>query len=431
MLEQTTWGRARGASAAALGVALLALACARKDQTAGGSNPAGEESSEAIRTVLDLASATPQTPLRPEEPARLLPVRNGPGSAPDGPIQLGALALPSGFSIAVYSDQVPNARSLALGAKGTVYVSTRKDDRVYALVDENGDHKVDRVSVVARGLDTPNGIAYRNGTLYIAEISRLLRLDDIDHHIDDPPNPVVVTDKLPDEEHHGWRYIRFGPDNWLYIPIGAPCDVCKPEEPIFSTVSRIRPDGSGLEVFAAGVRNSVGFDWHPQTQELWFTDNGRDGLGNDIPPDELNRAHKPGLHFGFPHCHAGVVLDPKFGERRSCTEFELPAQSLGAHVAALGMRFYTGKMFPAQYRNAIILAEHGSWNRAKKMGYRVMVVGLDGNRPRSYEPLVSGWLDEHRDQVSGRPVDVEVLEDGSLLVSDDFRGAVYRVTYEA
>jgi glucose/arabinose dehydrogenase len=417
----------------ALGLALVALGCARKDQNALGtrSSPAGEGSSEATRVALELASATPEKPLRPEEPARLLPVHNGPGSAPDAPIELRGLALPSGFSIAVYSDQVPNARSLALGAKGTVYVSTRKDDCVYALVDENGDHKVDRVSIVARGLDTPNGIAYRNGSLFIAEISRLLRLDDIDHRVDNPPKPVVVTDQLPDEKHHGWRYIRFGPDNWLYIPIGAPCNACQREEPIFSSVSRIQPDGSGLEVYAAGVRNSVGFDWHPQTQELWFTENGRDGLGDDLPPDELNRAHKPGLHFGFPHCHAGVILDPELGEGRACTEFERPVQNLGPHVAALGMRFYTGKMFPAQYRNSVILAEHGSWNRAQKIGYRVMVVQIEGSQARSYEPLVSGWLDERTDEVSGRPVDVEVLDDGSVLVSDDFRGAVYRVTYDA
>ena len=298
---------------------------------------------------------------------------------------------------------------------------------MYAVVDRNGDHKVDKVYTVATGLDTPNGVAYRDGTLYIAEIGRLLRIDGIDSHLAHPPGPVVVTDRLPKEEHHGWRYIRFGPDGWLYIPIGAPCNVCKRDEPIFASIARMKPDGSGLEVFASGVRNSVGFDWNPKTRELWFTENGRDELGNDLPPDELNRAAKAGQHFGFPHCHAGAIIDPEFG--RPCTEFEPPVQRLGPHAAALGMRFYTGKMFPPDYENAIIIAEHGSWNRAQKLGYRLMVVRLDGDKAVSYEPLVTGWLDEKSDQVSGRPVDVEVLDDGSLLVSDDWKGVLYRVTY--
>lgn len=415
-----------------LGLLLASGGCARKDQnTRGAFGASGAESTQAAAAAQDLAAATPERPLRPEEPARLLPVSNGPGSPSDAPPKLEALQLPSGFAIELYSGEVPNARSLALGPKGTVFVSTRKDDKVYALVDDDGDHKVDRVHVVASGLDTPNGVAYQNGSLYIAEINRLLRIDGIDTRLESPPRPVVVTDKLPDREHHGWRYIRFGPDGWLYIPIGAPCNVCKRDEDIFSSVSRIKPDGTGLEVFSRGVRNSLGFDWHPQTKELWFTENGRDELGDDIPPDELNRAARSGLHFGFPHCHAGVILDPEFGEGRSCTNFEAPVQSLAPHTAALGMRFYTGDMFPPQYKNAVIIAEHGSWNRKKKIGYRVMVVRLEGNRARSYEPLVSGWLDERTDEVSGRPVDVEMLEDGSLLVSDDFKGAVYRVTYRA
>jgi glucose/arabinose dehydrogenase len=410
---------------ALLALTLSVFGCARKHQDAGAAALLAPERAS------DLASATPEKPLRPEEPSRLLPVRNGPGSAPrEGP-KLHGLQLPPGFSIEVYSDEVPNARSLALGSRGTVFVSTRKNDRVYALIDDTGDQKVDRVRVIARELDTPNGIAYRNGTLYIAEVSRLLRIDNIDAHLDDPPEPVVVTNDLPDEEHHGWRYIRFGPDGWLYIPIGAPCNQCEREEPIFSTISRIRSDGTGLQIFAKGVRNSLGFDWHPDTRQLWFTENGRDALADDLPPDELNRAAQAGAHFGFPYCHAGVIIDPELGKGRSCTEFEPPVQNLGPHVAALGMRFYTGKMFPAQYRNAAIIAEHGSWNRKRKIGYRVMVVRLEGNRAVSYEPLVSGFLNEQSDEVSGRPVDVEVLEDGSLLVSDDFRGAVYRVRYDA
>jgi glucose/arabinose dehydrogenase len=411
--------------AALLAFTMSVCGCTNKHQDARASAlPAPERAS-------DLASATAERPLRPEEPSRILPVRNGPGSAPRAKPKLDGLQLPPGFSIEVYSDEVPNARSLALGAKGTVFVSTRKNDRVYALIDDTGDHEVDRVRVIARGLDTPNGIAYQNGTLYIAEVRRLLRIDNIDAHLDDPPEPVVVTTDLPDEEHHGWRYIRFGPDGWLYMPIGAPCNLCERKEPIFASIARIRSDGTGLQVFAKGVRNSVGFDWHPDTRELWFTENGRDELADDLPPDELNRVAQAGAHFGFPYCHAGVIIDPELGQGHSCTEFESPIQNLGPHVAALGLRFYTGKMFPSQYRNAVIIAEHGSWNRNRKIGYRVMVVRLEGNRAVSYEPLVSGFLDEQSQDVSGRPVDVEVLEDGSLLISDDFGGAVYRVRYDA
>jgi glucose/arabinose dehydrogenase len=374
----------------------------------------------------DLASATQDNPLRPRPVEEL--VNNRVGAPSPGRPDLGALKLPDGFSIELYADKLPNARSIALGPRGIVYVSTRRDSRVYAVVDKNGDHKADKVHTVAEGLSTPNGIAYRDGTLYIAEIGRLLRIDGIDSRLTRPPKPVVVTEDLPREEHHGWRYIRFGPDGMLYIPIGAPCNVCKRDEPIYATMARMKPDGTGLEVFASGVRNSVGFDWHPGTGELWFTENGRDELGNDLPPDELNRAPRAGMHFGFPHCHAGVILDPEFGTR-PCTEFEPPVQQLGPHAAALGMRFYTGKMFPPEYAGAIILAEHGSWNREQKLGYRVMVVRLDGDKAVSYEPLISGWLDEKTDQAWGRPVDVEILDDGSLLVSDDWKGVLYRVTY--
>jgi glucose/arabinose dehydrogenase len=358
--------------------------------------------------------------------------RNGPSEkAPPGPLTLSALQLPPGFSIEAYSAEVPNARSLALGPKGVVFVSNRTEHNVYALVDKNGDHKVDTVKVVAHGLDTPNGIAYRDGALYIAEVGRLLRIDGIDGKLDDPPAPKVLTDQLPKETWHGWRYIKFGPDGWLYMPIGAPCNLCERDDPRFASISRMKSDGTGLEVFASGVRNSVGYDWNPRNKELWFTDNGRDELGDNQPGDELDRAGQPGLNFGFPYCHQGNLLDPSFGKGKSCKSYEPPARVLGAHVAALGMRFYTGKMFPEKYRGSIMLAEHGSWNRAHKDGYRVMVAQLDGNKVVSYEPLVSGWLDVQTDQVSGRPVDVEMLDDGSLLISDDYRGAVYRVAYKS
>lgn len=390
--------------------------------------PATPAAAPAPAPPRDLASATRENPLRPEAmpgPA----VRNDSGKPSPGQPRLETLKLPPGFSIEVYATGVINARSLTLGGKGIVYVSSRSDNRVYAVVDRNGDHKPEKVYTIASGLEVPNGIAYRDGSLYIAQIGRLLRLDGIDGHLANPPPPVVLNDQLPKFEHHGWRYIRFGPDGWLYIPIGAPCNICKRDEPIFASIARMKPDGTGLEVFASGVRNSVGFDWHPVTHELWFTDNGRDELGNDLPPDELDRAPRAGMHFGYPHCHAGVIRDPEFGDR-PCTEFEPPVQLLDPHVAALGMRFYTGTMFPPEYRNAIIVAEHGSWNREHKLGFRVMVVRLDGNKAVSYEPLVTGWLDEQSQKVWGRPVDVEVLDDGSLLISDDWKGAVYRVTYK-
>ena len=422
---------------------LLLASCTKKDQADREAALVGGATAAPVTAPAPAAEATPGAPSGSpgagptEAPRGTVAVagtsaRNGPSEAPKGPPTLAGLTLPPGFSVEVYSAEVPHARSLALGPKGVVFVSNRQEgDSVYALVDANGDHRVDAVKVVASGLDTPNGIAYRDGTLFIAEVGRLLRIDGIDGKLDAPPKPKLVTDQLPKETWHGWRYIRFGPDGWLYIPIGAPCNLCERDDPRFATIARMKADGTGLEVFARGVRNSVGFDWHPQTRELWFTDNGRDDLGDDQPGDELNRAAKGGLHFGFPYCHQGDVLDPSFGDGKSCASYERPARALGAHVAALGMRFYTGKMFPEKYRNAIIVAEHGSWNRARKSGYRVMVAQLDGERVTAYEPLIDGWLNEQTDQVSGRPVDVEVLDDGSLLVSDDYRDAVYRVTYRS
>jgi glucose/arabinose dehydrogenase len=375
----------------------------------------------------DLASATPDNPLRPAAHVGTS-IRSDAGPPQEGPPKLETLKLPPGFAIEVYATGVPNARSLALGAPGIVYVSTRRDKRIYAVVDRNRDHKADKVHTIAQGLDVPNGLAYRNGSLYIGQIPRILRLDKIDKQLANPPKPVVVTDALPTHQHHGWRYMKFGPDGLLYIAIGAPCNICKRDEDVYASISRMKPDGTGLEVFASGVRNSVGFDWHPETRDLWFTENGRDDLGNEFPPDELNRASRSGMHFGYPYCHGGAIADPEFNDR-SCTEFEQPVQNLGPHVAALGMRFYTGSMFPPEYKNAIILAEHGSWNRERKLGYRVMVVRLEDNKAVSYEPLITGWLDDETNRVWGRPVDVEVLDDGSLLVSDDWKGVLYRVTY--
>jgi glucose/arabinose dehydrogenase len=426
----------------------FAAGCTKKDQGAREASPAGSAgtaapaAAEAAHEATGGATTGGATTGSPgagatQAPEGIVPVpgpsaKNGPPEkAPAGPLTLSDLQLPPGFSIEVYSAEVPNARSFALGPKGVVFVSNRTGHNVYALVDKNGDHKLDAVKTVASGLDTPNGIAYRDGALYIAEVGRLLRIDGIDGKLDDPPKPKVVTDQFPKDGWHGWRYIKFGPDGWLYMPIGAPCNLCERDDKRFASITRMKPDGTGLEVFASGVRNSVGFDWNPQTKELWFSDNGRDELGDDQPGDELNRASKPGQNFGFPYCHQGNLLDPAFGKGKSCANYEPPARVLDAHVAALGLRFYTGKMFPEKYRNSIIIAEHGSWNRAHKDGYRVMVAQLDGNKVVSYEPLVQGWLNTQTDQVSGRPTDVEVLDDGSLLVSDDYRGAVYRVSYRS
>lgn len=342
-------------------------------------------------------------------------------------VPLSAIKLPEGFKIAMYADGVPGARSMTLGAKGTLFVGTRSEGKVYAVIDGNGDGKADEVITIARGLKMPNGVAFRDGSLYVAEVSRVLRFDNIEAQLKNPPKPVIVNKSFPDRTHHGWKFIRFGPDGWLYVPVGAPCNVCEEKDSRFASITRMNPDGSNLQVFAGGVRNTVGFDWHPATKELWFTDNGRDWLGNDQPPDELNRADRPGLHFGFPYWHGRNIPDPDYGRKRHRNEFVLPEMELGAHVASLGMRFYTGRMFPEEYHDQIFIAEHGSWNRSDRTGYRVTLVRLRGNKAVSYEAFAEGWL--HDGRVSGRPVDLQVLPDGSMLVSDDKAGAIYRISY--
>ena len=368
----------------------------------------------------------------------------GAGSAkPAASLPLELIKLPQGFAIEVYATGVPNARQMALGAKGTLFVGTRNKpngDRVYAVVDNNRDHKADQVFTIAKGLNEPNGVAFRDGSLYVGEISRIVRFDKIEDRLEKPGEPVVVNDALPKDTHHGQKFIAFGPDGLLYVPVGAPCNVCEREDQRYSTILRMKPDGSGVEVFAHGVRNTVGFDWHPRTRELWFTDNGRDMMGDDVPRDELNSAPKSGMHFGFPYCHQGDVPDPEFGKKRGCGEFQAPAQALDAHVAAIGMRFYTGTMFPEEYRNQIFIAEHGSWNRSVPQGYRVSLAKLDGNKVVSYTRFAEGWLRGTKPapagggamigDVWGRPADVLVMPDGALLVSDDRAGVIYRISYK-
>ena len=318
-------------------------------------------------------------------------------------LQLDKIELPAGFQISVFAENVPNARSMSLSPKGTLFVGTRKMGNVYAVLDHDGDYRADEVMTIASGLNMPNGVAFKDGDLYVAEVHRVIKFPKIEERLENPGEPQVVNDSFPDKEWHGWKFIRFGPDGKLYVPVGAPCNVCESEDPRFATIMRMNPDGSELEIFARGVRNTVGFDWHPDTQELWFTDNGRDWLGDNQPPDELNYAPQAGLHFGFPYYHGTNVLDPEYGKRNKELEFVPPTQELGPHVAALGMRFYTGTMFPEIYRQQIFIAEHGSWNRSVPIGYRIMLVRLEGNQAVSYETFAEGWLLEGN-KVWGRPV---------------------------
>jgi glucose/arabinose dehydrogenase len=341
--------------------------------------------------------------------------------------QLDKLTLPKGFHIALYADHVADAREIALGTNGTVFVGSADAGKVYALTDGNGDGVADKVRVIASGLQLPMGVAFQHGDLYISAVSRIVVLRDIEHHLDAPPKPELVTDKLTRETHHGGKFLAFGPDGKLYVPIGSPCNICDPA-PAHGKLTRMNADGSGVEDVALGIRNTVGFDWQPGSRRLWFTDNGRDLLGDDVPSDELNEVTRIGEHFGFPYCHQGDVPDPEFGKGKQCSDYTAPVLKLGAHVAALGMRFYEGKQFPAGYRGAIIVAEHGSWNRTRKSGYRVMTVRLNGSKVTAYEPLITGF--EQDESAWGRPADVQPLPDGSLLVSDDLAGAVYRVTYK-
>ena len=334
--------------------------------------------------------------------------------------------LPPDFRIATYA-VVPNARSMALGERGTLFVGTRKGE-VYAVLPGETAEGTHSVVTIARKLDSPNGVAFRGAALYVAETSRILRYDGIESRLFSPPEPVIVNESFPKDEHHGWKFIRFGLDGMLYVPVGAPCNICEQADPRYAAILRMRTDGTGLEVFASGVRNTVGFDWNPKTEELWFTDNGRDWMGDNLPPDELNRAPGKGLHFGFPYVHGNAHPDPEFGARGKPAAFTPPERELPAHVASLGMRFYTGRMFPPGYRGQVFIAEHGSWNRSKPVGYRVSLVRLEGNRAAGYEVFADGWL--QRGGAWGRPVDVQVMTDGSLLVSDDKAGMIYRISYE-
>lgn len=348
-------------------------------------------------------------------------------ATPSG-LDLSKIKLPAGFKIEIYAENIKNARSMALSDKGTLFIGTRDDGRVWAVRDENKDNVAEKVYTLAKGLKSPNGVALRNGDLYVAEINRILRFKNIESKLDNPGEPEVVYDQYPTETHHGWKYIAFGPDGKLYVPVGAPCNICESTDPVFNTITRLDITTKKMEIVQRGVRNSVGFTWHPDNKQLWFTDNGRDWLGDDKPACELNHATQDGQHFGYPYCHQGDLADPEFGAKRNCSEFIAPAQKLGAHIAPLGLEFYQGKQFPAMYRNQILIAEHGSWNRKTPQGYRITLVQLDKNQhATSYSNFAEGWLQDGK--AWGRPVDLEHMPDGSLLVSDDFANVVYRISY--
>ena len=344
-------------------------------------------------------------------------------------LPLNKLTLPPGFTIEIYA-QVPNARQMALGTNNTVFVGSMSAGKVYAITPNEKNSKAVTVRVIASGLNMPTAVDFKQGSLYVGAVDRILRFDNIEKQLDAPPAPVVITSTLPDKAHHGWRFMRFAPDNQLYIGIGAPCNVCLSKDPRFATISRMQADGSQFEIYAKGIRNTVGFDWDPLTQHLWFTENGRDWLGDNQPPDEINLATKPGMNFGFPYCHGKHMIDPAYGNALSCKVFTPPTYELPAHVAALGMRFYTGKQFPDNYHHQLFIAEHGSWNRSAKTGYQVVSAELTQDRQHInvVKPFITGWL--QGETAWGRPVDLLVMPDGSLLISDDLAGVIYRVRYQ-
>jgi glucose/arabinose dehydrogenase len=347
----------------------------------------------------------------------------------DGELPLSLIKLPPGFKIDVYA-HVPNARSMVLSEKGTLFVGNRSEDKVYAVVDTDGDMVADKTYIIDEGLQMPNGVALKDGNLYVAATSKIYKYDNIEADLDNPPEPTVIFDGYPTETHHGWKYIAFGPDGLLYVPVGAPCNICyRDDNPIYASITRLDVTNPKPEIIAHGVRNTVGFDWDPKTGRLWFTDNGRDMMGDDIPPCELNVVTTGNQHYGYPFCHGGEILDPEFGQGKSCADYTAPVWKFGAHVAPLGMNFYEGAMFPSGYSNKIFVAQHGSWNRSSKVGYRVMVIDHNEDSAQDAKVFASGWLDDETQKAWGRPVDVINMPDGSILISDDYADVVYRVSY--
>lgn len=343
-------------------------------------------------------------------------------------LPLDQIKMPAGFSISVYAE-VQGARSMVMSADGTLFVGTQRSGFVYAVKDTDKDNVADKKWVIASGMNNPNGVAIKNGNLFVAEISKVTKFSAIEKNLENPGKGEVIYDKFPTECAHGWKYIAFGPDGKLYVPVGSPVNIGIPDDR-HAAIFRMNDDGTGIEKFASGIRNTVGFTWHPDTKEMWFTNNGRDMMGDDIPPCELNHAPKPGMNFGYPYFHGTDIKDPQFGGEHQASEFTPTAQNLGAHVAPLGLKFYTGNQFPGEYKNQLFIAEHGSWNRSKKNGYRLSLVKMKNGKAVGYETFASGWLDETAQKAWGRPVDVLLLTDESMLVSDDMAGVIYRITYK-
>lgn len=332
------------------------------------------------------------------------------------------IRLPEGFRIEVYASNLASVRAMSVAEDGTLFAGS-KSGRVFAIAPDRS------VTEVAKGLRMPVSAYYHGGDLYVPEISKIWKYPDILKTYRSRPKPVLVTDKLPPEEWHGWKFIAVGPDGKLYAPVGGPCNHCLSEDPRYAAILRMDTDGKNMEVFASGVRNTVGFDWHPVTKELWFTDNGRDWMGDNEPPEELNRAPKAGLHFGFPFVYGLTNRDPVYtGLEPAVTAFTPPELEMAAHLAPLGMRFYTNAQFPARYRGGIFIAQHGSWNRTKRHGYRVVFIPISGNKPVREEVFAEGWLRDNG-LYWGRPADVCAGPDGSLFVADDYANAIYRITY--
>ena len=356
---------------------------------------------------------------------KMAPVPAFPIATPADKLPIAKMKLPPGFKAEVWASDVLDARGLRQGDKGTVFVSSLfVAGKIYAVVDKGGKREV---KTLAEKLFLPNGIEFHKGSLYVATPKDITRYDDIENRLDAPPAPVMVYDKLPGEVPHGWKFIKVGPDGKLYVPIGAPCNICEPGSG-FAKITRMNLDGSGVEDVALGVRNTVGFDFDPKNGELWYTNNGRDWLSEDLPNDSLNHVTKKGQHFGFPYCHQGNFADPEFGWGKDCKQFVQPALLTGAHAGTLGMRFYTGPQFPKKYQGAIFIARHGPWNRTQKYAADVVVAWPDGKGGIArMEPFLTGLVENN--EYLGRPVDVLVLKDGSLLVSDDHNGAIYRISY--
>jgi glucose/arabinose dehydrogenase len=354
----------------------------------------------------------------------LAPIAQPPAPKAAADIPVDKIKVPPGFKVELWASGINNARTMTWGDKGTLFVGSRVAGQVYAIVDKGGTREV---KVIAKGLELPNGTAFKDGTLYVAEISKIWKFEKIEDNLDSPGEPKLVYDTLPKDQPHGWKFLAFGPDGKLYFNIGAPCNICMPPD-THANLSRVNPDGTGFEYVAHGVRNSVGFDWHPVSKQLYFTTHARDWLGDDLPSDKFDVVTKKGQHFGYPFCHQGDILDPEFGKGKNCNDYVKPLLKTGPHVAGNGVEFYTGSMFPGEYKNRAFLAQRGSWNRSKKVGFRVMMVTLNAKGGvAKYEPFAEGWL--QGDQIWGRPVYTRQMKDGSLLIADDYAGAIYRVSY--